>query len=50
MFDSDYDKEDEYQQNEIDEIFSISQTGEDCCDFDPSKEDVGSDFDSEKEI
>jgi hypothetical protein len=32
----------------MDEIFSISPTGEECCDFDPSKDEYGgSEFDSE---
>lgn len=48
VIDSDYDEDDEYQQCEIDDIFSISPTAEEICkDFDPSKEDVGSDFESE---
>ena len=50
VIDSDYDEDDEYQQNEIDEIFSISPTGEEYCDFDPSKEENGSEFDSEDEV
>ena len=50
VIDSDYDEDDEYNQCEIDEIFSISPTGEECCDFDPAKEDCGSEFDSEEII
>lgn len=31
----------------MDEIFSISPTGEELCDFDPTKDDIGSEFDSD---
>jgi|LauGreDrversion4_2_1035121.scaffolds.fasta_scaffold67146_1 hypothetical protein len=51
VIDSDYDEDDEYQQCEIDEIFSISPSGEEYYqDFDPNKEDRGSDFDSQESI
>ena len=33
VIDSDYDEDDEYQQNEIDEIFSISANDEGAPDF-----------------
>ena len=38
VIDSDYDEDDEYNQYEIDEIFSISPTGEECYELDPSKD------------
>jgi hypothetical protein len=46
VIDSDYDEDDEYQQNEIDEIFSISPNDEGALDFDQNKDDIHSDFDS----
>ena len=49
VIDSDYDEDDEYQQCEIDEIFSISPNGEEICDFDPNKEGVGSEFESDND-
>ena len=47
VIDSDYDEDDEYQQNEIDEIFSISANDDGAHDF---KEDLHSDFDSGEDI
>lgn len=47
VIDSDFDEDDEYQQCEIDEIFSISPTPDDICDFDPLREAAGSEFDSD---
>lgn len=50
MIDSDYDEDDEYQQCEIDEIFSISPTGEECPEFNLVKDEEGSEFDSEEPV
>ena len=51
VIDSDYDEDDEYNQYEIDEIFSISPTGEECYDIDPSKDEYGdSEFDQDEII
>ena len=45
VIDSDFDEDDEYQQCEIDEIFSISPTAEEFCDFDHARD--ASEFESE---
>jgi hypothetical protein len=52
VIDSDYDEDDEYNQYEIDEIFSISPTGEECYDIDPNKDEYGGDseFDQDEII
>lgn len=51
VIDSDYDEDDEYNQYEIDEIFSISPTGEECYDIDPTKDEYGdSEFDQDEII
>lgn len=50
VVDSDYDEDDEYQQEEMEEMFSISPTVEECCDFDPGKEDGGSEFDYDDDM
>ena len=50
VIDSDYDEDDEYQQCEIDEIFSISPSGEELlCDFNHGQDghDLGSEYDSD---
>ena len=54
MIDSDYDEDDEYNQYEIDEIFSVSPTGtgdddnDGCCGYDINREDYeGEHHDSE---
>jgi hypothetical protein len=48
VIDSDYDEDDEYNQYEIDEIFSISPTGEEAFDIDPAKDEYGdSEFDQD---
>lgn len=48
VIDSDFDEDDEYNQYEIDEIFSISPTGEETFDIDPSKDEYGdSEFDQD---
>ena len=49
MIDSDFDEDDEYQQNELEEIFSNSPHGDEVQDFDPNKEDITSDYDSQEE-